>query len=495
MSPPASEIQEYNSLFVGGRWIEPQSDRLIESIDPSTERVWSVAPDAAAEDVNAAVAASRAAFEGPWRSVAPTHRGDLLRRLADLVERDREKLARIESMDNGKPLRETLSEMDRAISYLTYYAGTADKLHGDQIPVNPTTLAYTRRDPVGVVAAILPWNSPLLLTTWKLGPALAAGNTIILKPSELTSASAFELARLVEEAGFPPGVVNVVSGRGAEAGAALAAHPGVDKVAFTGSHETARLIMATAAVNLKRCSFECGGKSPYLIFSDADIPKAVAGAVHSAFRSTGQSCSLTSRLFVQRAVYDDVASAIAEKAKTIKVGMPFDEATHIGPQSSAAQLQKTHGFINSALEAGFRLLAGGERPKGLDTGYFVEPTVFADVDNRSRLAQHEVFGPVLAITPFDDEGEALTMANDSSYGLVGGVWTRDIHRAHRVAHSLQVGVVAINTYRPVHWAIPYGGVKLSGLGREGGLEALEEYTETKSVVVDLSDSPARDPFA
>jgi len=500
MSTPAPASADggtrvFDRLYIGGEWVKPRSGRMIESIDPSTEQVWAVIAEGDERDVDDAVAAARAAQSGPWSRVSGSQRGALLLRLADLLRRDADALAEVESRDNGKPVRDTRGEMLRSADWLTYFAGAADKIRGAQVPVGPTAHAYTVRQPVGVVGAILPWNSPISLATWKLAPALAAGNTLVLKPAELTSASALVLARLVEEAGFPAGVVNIVPGYGATAGARLAEHPDVEKISFTGEHRTAQQIMRAAAGNLKRISFECGGKSPYIVFADADLDRALSVAVHSGFRSTGQSCSLASRVFVERNVYEDFAGRLAERASRIRVGMPFDEKTHIGPHSSAEQLAKTTGFIDEGRQAGFRLLAGGGRPAGLDRGYFVEPTVFADVDHDSRMAQEEIFGPVLSVLPFDSEQEVVAMANDTRYGLVGGLWTADVTRAHRVASLIETGLVSVNTFRPILPMLPYGGFKYSGIGRENGLEVLEEYTETKAVYVDLSPESPHDPFA
>lgn len=414
-----ADVQRYPHLFIGGEWLTPRSGRAIESIDPATERVWATVAEADDSDVNLAVEAARAAMHGPWRRMTPTQRGELLFRLAGLMRRDARKLAEIESRDNGKPLRDTLGEVQRSADWITFFAGAADKINGEQIPFRPDALAYTRREPVGVVAAILPWNSPISLCSWKLGPGLAAGNALILKPAEQTPVSLLELAALVQEAGFPPGVVNVLPGYGHIAGAALVSHRGVDKISFTGDHRTAQKIMQSASINLKRCSFECGGKSPHIVFADADVDKAMTVALHSAFRSTGQSCSAGSRLFVERAIYDSFASEIARRTGRIRVGMPLEQSTHIGPQTSAEQLAKTMGYIDFARQSDARLLTGGGRPAQWPVGYFVEPTIFADVSNRSRLAQEEVFGPVLAMIPFDTEDEVVAMANDTNYGLVG----------------------------------------------------------------------------
>lgn len=488
-------MRTYDRLYIGGEWVAPHSGRAIASIDPSTEEVWAEVAEADEQDVDKAVAAARAAMDGPWRKkITASGRGAHLYKLAELMKRDAAKLAELESRDNGKPLRDTVGEVQRAVDWLTFFAGAADKIQGEQIPFKPDALAYTRREPVGVVGAVLPWNSPILLYSWKIGPALAAGNALVVKPAEQTPVTALEIAKLVEEAGFPAGVFNVVPGYGGTTGAALAAHPKVNKISFTGSHATARKIMQLASVNLKRCTFECGGKSPHIIFADADIERALVVATQSAFRSTGQSCSLGSRLFVQRPLYETFLERIAERARAIRVGMPLDKKTHIGPQTSADQRAKTEQYVALGKEAGARLITGGGRPREFDKGYFVEPTVFADVDNKSRLAQEEVFGPVLAIIPFETEEEVIKMANDTEYGLGSGLWTQDISRAHRVASQIQAGLVAINTFRPVHWMLPYGGFKMSGMGRENGMEVLHDYTEVKTVVVELNDDIPVDPF-
>jgi len=488
-------IAEFPNLFIGGEWLYPHSGRVISSIDPSTEEVWATVAEADEVDVDHAVQAAKAALDGPWgRKLTVTQRGALIYRLAELVRRDADKLAELETRDNGKPLRDTKGEVLRAADWLTFFAGAADKINGEQIPYRPDALAYTRLEPVGVVGAILPWNSPISLACWKLGPALATGNTIVLKPAEQTPVSILALAKLVAEAGFPAGVVNVVPGFGAIAGAALTRHPLVNKISFTGDGRTAQKIMIAASATLKRCSFECGGKAPNIIFDDADLDRALSVAIHSAFRSTGQSCSLGSRLFVQRSIYESFVQKVAERTAAIRVGMPLDPKTHVGPHTSADQLAKTMQYIGIAQDEGARLVTGGNRPEGLSRGYFVQPTLFADVDNRSRLAQEEVFGPVLAAIPFDDEDQVIAMANDVQYGLVGGLWTSDVSRAHRVAAQIQAGLVSVNTFRPTHWMLPYGGYKLSGFGRENGLAALHDYMEIKTIVVDLSPEMPADPF-
>jgi (Z)-2-((N-methylformamido)methylene)-5-hydroxybutyrolactone dehydrogenase len=495
--PTMSEsIRTFERLFVGGSWIEAHSRRVIDSIDPATEEVWARVPEADEVDVDRAVEAARAALVGPWRTqFTATERGALMLALSALIRRDSDRLAELESRDNGKPLRDTRGEVLRAADWIAYYAGWADKIQGRQIPFKPEALAYTRREPVGVVAAILPWNSPLLLCAWKLGPALAAGNVVVIKPAEQTSVTALELARLVEEAGFPGGVVNVLPGYGHVAGAALSCHEDVNKISFTGEHRTAQQIMQSASVNLKRCTFECGGKSPHIIFADADLDRALSVAIHSAFRSTGQSCSLGSRLFVERSIYERFADEVAARTRRIRLGQPLDPRTHIGPHTSAEQRAKTESYVELGRKEGARLLTGGRRPEGFERGYYIEPTVFSDVDNRSRLAQEEVFGPVLSIIPFDTEEDAIAMANDVRYGLVAGLWTSDIGRGHRVAASIDAGLVSVNTFRPTHWMLPYGGFKLSGIGRENGEAALEEYTEVKTIVVDYGSAPPADPFA
>ncbi|MHB8499724.1 MAG: aldehyde dehydrogenase [Candidatus Acidiferrales bacterium] len=492
-------LWEQRRLFIGGEWVEPHSDRIIESIEPATGQVWAIAPEADEVDVDNAVAAARAAFGSrAWRGMSGTERGGLLLRLAARVREEAGRLAELESRDNGMTIRDAKGDVGALANWLTYYAGLADKIEGRTIPANPRWHSYTLREPVGVVAAITPWNAPLLMYGFKLAPALAAGCTVVLKPAEQTPVTALEVARLVEEVGFPPGVVNVVPGYG-RTGQALVKHPGVNKVAFTGEHTTAQHILANAATTLKRVSVECGGKAPHIIFADADLESAVNVAAAAAFRRTGQSCALGSRIFVQAEVHDRVVDEIERIASRIRVGDPLADSTHLGPQTFEEQLKKTEGYIKIGREEGARLRFGGERPALADErlrgGYFVSPTIFTDVTSDMRIAQEEIFGPVAAMIRFEDEDDLIQQANGVIYGLTAGVWTRDLGRAHRLAGALEAGSVWVNVYPAIHYALPYGGQKMSGLGRENGISALEMYTELKTIVIDFSDEVRPNPFA
>ncbi len=487
----------YPHLFIGGEWVEPRSGRMIESENPATGEVWAEVAEGDAEDIDRAVRAARAAFEGIWRRTSPDERGRLIGRLADLLEANAERIATLDTMDNGKHIRDSLGEVKAAVSWVRYYAGLAQMVQGDYLPIaGQHEFAYTIREPLGVVGAIIPWNSPTLVGIWKVCPALAAGNTVVLKPAEGTPAGGIALAELFDEAGFPPGSVNVVPGYGETAGAALVRHPEVDKIAFTGEHLTAQIITRESADGLKKLQFECGGKSPQIVFADADLETALAAATTGMFVNSGQQCSVGSRLFLQREIYDSFLDDFLTVARRIRVGDPFDPDVHQGAVSSREQLEKIEHYVEAGKDDGGRILLGGGRPADpeLAGGYFFEPTVFVDLPNTARACQDEIFGPVVAVLPFDDEDDLLAMANDSKYGLVAGVWTHDVGRAHRLAKGLDVGLVWINTYRRHHWTMPYGGTKMSGYGRENGLDSIREYTKVKSVLVDTE--PHRpEPFA
>lgn len=476
----------YPHLFIGGEWVEPQDGGVIESIDPSTGRPWAHVAFGGRKDVDRAVAAARAALDGPWGRMSGHERAALLYRLADIYQRRAPELAVLESRDSGRAIRESRADVGAHHNWYRWFASLADKIWGRTILFDDSVHAFTSRLPVGVVGAITPWNAPMLTTSWKLGPALVTGCTVVLKPAELTPVTALELAKMIEEAGFPAGVVNVVPGYGHDgAGEHLVAHPGVDKIAFTGEGNTARSILRTGAETLKRFSFELGGKAPHIIFADADIEQALNAATSSAWAVCGQSCALGSRVMVERPIYDRVVEAFAERAARVRVGHPLEDATHMGPQASDEQLRKTLAYVGYGKEEGAELVAGGGRitDGSFADGYFVQPTVFAGVANSMRIAREEIFGPVAALIPFDGEEEAVAIANDTSYGLTAGLWSQDIGKAHRVAAKIRAGTVWVNTYRFVRWSTPYGGFKASGWGRENGIEALDSYLETRTTVV------------
>ncbi|MBV9058039.1 MAG: aldehyde dehydrogenase [Pseudonocardiales bacterium] len=480
-------------LYIDGERQPACSGRTYQTIDPFTGQPWAVVPDGDRRDVDRAVSAARRALSGPWAAMTATQRGKLLHRLGDLITRDAQRLAEMETRDSGKLLREMAGQLAAVPEWCYYYAGLADKVEGSVIPSDkPNYLVYTRHEPVGVVATITPWNSPLLLLMWKLAPALAAGCTLVVKPSEHTPVSALELASLVGEAGFPPGVVNVITGWGPATGSALSAHPDVDKVAFTGSTATGIAVAHAAADNLTRITLELGGKSAQVVFPDADLDAAANGVIAGVFAATGQTCMAGSRLVVHDSVADTLVDKIVSRAKTIKIGDPKAAETEMGPLANGAQFDKVLSHFDSAREQGATIACGGQRVEDLG-GFFVTPTVLTDVTPSMRAVQEEVFGPVLAVIRFRDESEAVEIANSTRYGLAAAVWTTDVHRAHRVAAKIRAGTVWINAYRVVGPHVPFGGFGASGIGRENGADAIREFTETKAVWVELSGQ-TRDPF-
>ena len=477
-------MQKYQ-MYIDGKYVDSASGKWFDSYNPYSGEPWAQIAQGGAEDVDRAVRVAHKAYtEGPWSQLTASQRGLLLHKLGDLVARDARKLAETEVRDNGKLIAEMQGQLNYIPQWYYYFGGLADKIQGTVPPIDKKGyFNFTRHEPLGVVAAITPWNSPLLLVAYKLAPALAAGNTVVIKPSEFTSASTLEFVKLFEEAGFPPGVVNVVTGFGKDVGSPLVEHPLVKKIAFTGSDATGRAINELAAKTFKRVSLELGGKSPNIVFADANLEDAANGAVSGIFAATGQSCIAGSRLLLQESIHDAFLEKLLALAKTARLGDPMSLDTQIGPVTTRPQYEKVLGYIDIAKKEGAKLLLGGGPATRAECGkgWFVEPTVFADVNNKMRIAQEEVFGPVLSVIKFKDEDEALAIANDVRFGLGAGVWTSDIGRAFRMSARIQAGTVWVNTYRAVSYMAPFGGFKDSGLGRENGIDAIRDYLQVKSV--------------
>ena len=473
------------NMLIDGKWRESVSGKRFATVNPATEEVIAEVAEGDAADIALAVKAARKAFDtGPWRKTDARDRGIMMNRLADLIESRIDELAELETLDNGKPISESRhADLPLVVDCFRYYAGWADKIHGQTIPIRGNYFCYTKREPVGVAGQIIPWNFPMLMVAWKWGPALAAGCTVVLKPAEQTPLTALRLGELALEAGFPEGVINIVPGFGETAGAALVAHPGVDKIAFTGEGKTAQIIMRSAAETLKRITFELGGKSPNIVFADADLDAAVDGAILGLYLNQGQCCCAGSRVFAQEQVYDQFVERLAEKVKGRKLGDPFDPATQQGPQVDKAQYDKIMSYIEHGKSQGARCVTGGERHG--DKGFFITPTVFADVQDDMAIARDEIFGPVMSVVKFTDTEEVIARANTTDYGLAAAVWTRDIGKAHAIANRVRAGTVWVNCYDVFDAAAPFGGFKRSGIGRELGEKALDNYTELKTVTVAL----------
>ena len=484
----ATATQEYG-LWIGGEYVEASETR--ELIEPASGEPLARTAIASTEDVDRAVDVARAALSGDWARTPPTERSRLLHALADAIVANRKELAELEARNVGKAISSVKAELNGAVENFRFFASATASIAGRSNPIGGSLLFYSLKEPVGVAGQIVPWNYPLLMTTWKLSPALAAGCTIVLKPDEATPLTALRLAELAGEVGFPPGVINVVPGPGPTVGAHLVRHPGVDKVAFTGSTATGAEIMRMAAGDIKRLTLELGGKSPSLVFADADLASAVPSSVWSIYYSAGQSCEARSRILVERSIYDEFVAQFAEKAKTLKVGDPLDPETQLGSLISDAHRDRVHGLVQAGVEEGAEVVSGGEVPDG--PGAFYPPTLLAQVDNRMSVAQEEIFGPVVTVMPFEDEKDAIRIANDVKYGLMATVWTGDPARGHRVAARIKSGTVGINMPYTAFPGVPFGGYKQSGFGRELGIDALELYLETKSVIVNTGAKPIN-PF-
>ena len=483
-----TDVKTYQ-LFIGGKWEPSSSKGTVPVYDPSTEEVIAQVPDANAQDVDRAVRAARAAFdEGPWRSTTAQERGRVLFKLADKVRKEAANLAELECRNTGKPIVEAEYDINDVATCFEYYGGLATKVVGHVNPVPDNALSLSLREPVGVAGQIIPWNYPLLMAAWKLAPALAAGCTCVLKPAEQTPLTALEMANWLEECGVPPGVVNIITGYGESAGAPLVAHPGVDKVAFTGSAAVGKLILKSAADTIKRVTLELGGKSPNIFFADADFEAAIDGALFGVFINQGEVCSAGSRILVEKKIYSKFVDAMTEKAKKIKLGPPLERETKMGPLVSKEQYDRVTSYQEIGKKEA-KVATGGGRPRQFSKGYYVEPTIFCDVSNSARIAREEIFGPVAAVIPFENENDAIRVANDSPYGLAAAVWSRDIFKALRMVKALRAGIVWVNHMQPTYVEAPWGGYKQSGFGRELGPWGIEEYLETKQVHINLNEQP------
>jgi aldehyde dehydrogenase (NAD+) len=481
IKPPQEKDQP---LFIGGKWMDSESGKTFPAINPATGGTICQVAEGDKADVDLAVKAAREALEaGPWKKMDAADRGRLMYKLADMIEKEANELAALESLNCGKTIRDSQGDMQGVVNTLRYYAGWADKIEGRTVPVRGSFLSYTLRQPIGVVGQIIPWNFPLLMLAWKWGPALACGNTIVMKPAEQSPLTALRVAAMAQEVGFPDGVINMIPGYGETAGAALVAHPDVDKIAFTGHVDTAKIIQKSAADTLKRVTFELGGKSPNVVFADADMEQAVAGAFHAIYFHGGQCCTAGSRLFVEDKIHKEFVERLASMAKKRRVGDPLDQETEQGPQVSQEQMDKILGYVKVGQEQGAKLVVGGHRVG--DKGYFVEPTIFDGVRDDMTIAKDEIFGPVVAVLPFRGLDEVVQRANSTFYGLAAAVWTKDLDKAHLYAKEVKAGTVWVNCYHIVDTTTPFGGFKMSGQGRENGEAALEHYTETKTVTIKL----------
>lgn len=483
-------------LFIANKWHKPQNGKWFDALDPFSGKVWARIPAASKQDVDSAVAAAHEALSGPWGKLSGSERGVLLHRLGQLIEKNADALAEVEARDNGKLLSEVTGQVKYMAKYFTYYAGLADKIEGSVVPIDKKqVLNFVKYEPMGVVVSITPWNSSLLLTAWKMAPALCAGNTFISKPSEFTSASMFHLAELVEEAGFAQGVFNVITGEGPETGVALIAHPDVARIAFTGGDMAGRAVAALCGQHLKPVSLELGGKSPNIVFNDADLDQAVNGVITGIFSAGGQTCMAGSRLLVQEDIHDAFIEKLVARSKAAKVGNPSNSDVQVGPVATRPQFEKVMDYIAIAKAEGARCVAGGRSLNGPEygAGQFVEPTIFVDVQSDMRIAQEEIFGPVLAVLKFRDEEHAIKIANGTRFGLAAGIWTTSLHRAMLLSERIKAGTVWVNNYRSTSYTTPFGGYKDSGIGREGGVAMVKSYLQTKSVWIS-TDLEMPDPF-